>query len=86
MPNPGQPTIRSWRDGQGQCGGCSERCGARPNPTLPVDGVFGPQLEAAVKDFQQGAGLAADGIVGPLTWSALPDGTAHACSQTGLVR
>jgi peptidoglycan hydrolase-like protein with peptidoglycan-binding domain len=36
--------------------------------------VFGPNTERAVKDFQQGAGLAADGIVGPLTWAALPDG------------
>jgi len=39
-----------------------------------VDGTFGSQLEAAVKDFQEGAGLTADGIVGPLTWTALPDG------------
>jgi peptidoglycan hydrolase-like protein with peptidoglycan-binding domain len=39
-----------------------------------VDGTFGSQLEAAVKVFQEGAGLTADGIVGPLTWAALPDG------------
>jgi peptidoglycan hydrolase-like protein with peptidoglycan-binding domain len=41
---------------------------------LVVDGVFGPLTEAATKDFQSGAGLTADGIVGPLTWDALPDG------------
>ena len=34
-----------------------------------VDGVFGPQTEQAVKDFQQSNGLVVDGIVGPITWS-----------------
>jgi N-acetylmuramoyl-L-alanine amidase len=34
---------------------------------VAVDGIFGPQTEAAVKSFQQSNGLAADGIVGPLT-------------------
>jgi peptidoglycan hydrolase-like protein with peptidoglycan-binding domain len=36
-----------------------------------VDGVFGPQTQQAVKDFQQSEGLLADGIVGPVTWSHL---------------
>jgi peptidoglycan hydrolase-like protein with peptidoglycan-binding domain len=38
---------------------------------VAVDGIFGPQTEAAVKSFQQSNGLAADGIVGPLTWPKL---------------
>lgn len=37
----------------------------------PVDGIFGPKLEAAVKVLQDKHGLAVDGIVGPKTWRAL---------------
>jgi len=36
-----------------------------------VDGMFGPATEAAVKAFQTGKGMTADGIVTPQTWSAL---------------
>ena len=42
--------------------------------TAQIDGSFGPKTEAAVKEFQQEAGLAVDGIVGPLTWGALESG------------
>ena len=35
------------------------------------DGDFGPATELAVKDVQTAEGIAADGIVGPDTWSAL---------------
>jgi peptidoglycan hydrolase-like protein with peptidoglycan-binding domain len=38
---------------------------------LEVDGFFGPNTEAAVKDFQGAANLSVDGVVGPNTWSAL---------------
>jgi peptidoglycan hydrolase-like protein with peptidoglycan-binding domain len=36
-----------------------------PNLGLVVDGVFGPTTEAATNEFQSGAALTADGIVGP---------------------
>ena len=36
-----------------------------------VDGKFGKITESAVIDFQRVHGLAADGIVGPLTWTEL---------------
>ncbi len=37
-----------------------------------ITGTFDATTEQAVKDFQQGEGLTVDGIVGPLTWQALP--------------
>ena len=36
-----------------------------------LDGVFGPDTESAIKRFQGEHGLSDDGVVGPLTWSAL---------------
>ena len=73
MPNPGQPTIAP-----GATGDVVRRLQRAlrriPNPGVPVTGVFGPKTETAVNEFQQGAGLVVDGVVGALTWAALPDG------------
>ena len=39
--------------------------------SLTIDGVFGSQVNTAVRSFQQSRGLGVDGIVGPNTWGAL---------------
>lgn len=36
-----------------------------------IDGVYGPQTEAAIKKFQRQNGLLADGIVGGFSWQKL---------------
>lgn len=41
---------------------------------VDVDGIFGGQTRTAVIAFQNQSGLSPDGIVGPLTWSALIQG------------
>ncbi|MGH2844483.1 MAG: peptidoglycan DD-metalloendopeptidase family protein, partial [Thermoleophilaceae bacterium] len=38
---------------------------------IQADGIFGPQTDGAVRQYQSRAGLQVDGIVGPATWGAL---------------
>ena len=47
-----------------------------------IDGTFGQKTQDAVKSFQEGSNLTPDGIVGPLTWQALP---ADPNTQKGVV-
>jgi peptidoglycan hydrolase-like protein with peptidoglycan-binding domain len=80
--NPGQPTIQL-----GATGGAVRRVQRAlrrtPNLGVVVDGSFGPITDQAVREFQDGAGLQVDGIVGPLTWAALPGGGAMPTLQMG---
>jgi Putative peptidoglycan binding domain len=59
-PGKSQPVLELQRNLQ--------RLGARPGP---VDGLFGPMTEAAVKRFQGAHGLATDGVVGTQTKTRL---------------
>jgi peptidoglycan hydrolase-like protein with peptidoglycan-binding domain len=45
-----------------------------PTIGVQIDGIFGPETDAAVRGFQEALGLSVDGIVGPLTWRALVSG------------
>jgi len=73
MPNPGQPTISPGATGD-VVRRLQRALRRLPDLGLDVDGIFGPDTETTVIEFQQGESLAPDGVVGPLTWQALPDG------------
>lgn len=61
---------------------------------LVVDGIFGPVLNQAVRDFQAEAGLDSDGVIGDQTWDALeakfeakaPEATDILAELTGRAR
>lgn len=61
----GNPTLR-----RGSRGEAVKRLQSKLKIS-PPDGVFGPMTEARVRQLQREKGLVADGIVGPLSWSAL---------------
>ncbi len=71
--NPGQPTISA-----GSTGSVVRRLQRAlrrtADTTVTLDGVFGPITRRSVINYQLGAGLPADGVVGPRTWAALPNG------------
>jgi peptidoglycan hydrolase-like protein with peptidoglycan-binding domain len=82
LPNPGQRTIALGATGD-TVRRLQRALRRSPNLDVVVDGNFGPKTEAAVKGFQQGAGLFVDGIVGPMTWAALPNGGPMPTLQKG---
>jgi peptidoglycan hydrolase-like protein with peptidoglycan-binding domain len=82
MPNPGQPTKSPGASGD-VVRRLQRALRRTPDPGVTVNGTFDSQTETAVKEFQQGAGLTVDGIVGPATWNALPDGGPMPTLQQG---
>jgi peptidoglycan hydrolase-like protein with peptidoglycan-binding domain len=52
---------------------------------IAVDGVYGPQTEAAVRAFQQREGLPVDGAVGPQTSAALAGHPAAVAAPASLL-
>jgi peptidoglycan hydrolase-like protein with peptidoglycan-binding domain len=82
MPNPGQPTIAPGATGDA-VRRLQRALHRTPDFGIIVDGEFGPKTEQAVKSFQEGAGLTVDGIVGPQTWAALPNGGPMPLLQQG---
>jgi len=72
-----QPVMIPASNGQGRS---TIRRGATGDPVrllqqaigIPVDGIFGPGTEAALRIFQSQHGLVPDGIAGPKTWALIP--------------
>jgi peptidoglycan hydrolase-like protein with peptidoglycan-binding domain len=50
---------------------------------LTIDGYFGPNTEAAVRNYQTEFGLEVDGLVGPRTWRALTAGLTCGTDRDG---
>ncbi|HEY7455999.1 MAG TPA: peptidoglycan-binding domain-containing protein [Solirubrobacterales bacterium] len=48
-----------------------EHLRAAVRPGLPLTGIFGRRTRAAVREFQEGAGLPVDGAIGTRTWNSL---------------
>ena len=64
------PTLKNGSKGEA-VKGLQNALTVRSPYAVAIDGEFGPGTENAVKEFQGGAGLDADGVVGPDTWGQL---------------
>ncbi len=67
------PLLRNGSRGEQVLGLQEALLDAGFNPG-PLDGDFGPKTEAALRSFQSFAGIASDGICGPVTLEALERG------------
>lgn len=69
----GTRTLRKGMSGMdvARCQNLLNRELAYAPPPLWVDGIFGPKTDRKVCEYQLKQRLQVDGIVGPVTWSAL---------------
>lgn len=77
---PSRPTLREGARGAevSDLQESLKRNGADPGD---IDGKFGPQTEAAVKQYQTDKGLQVDGVAGPETWGSLQKADAAAANK-----
>jgi murein L,D-transpeptidase YcbB/YkuD len=66
-----RPTLRRGASYPAETRLLQEALNLSTGAKLTPDGVFGPKTELAVRVLQSARGLAADGIVGRLTWLSL---------------
>jgi hypothetical protein len=84
----GTPTMQEGLSNPGLCVQTAQwylNKKATPSPGLAEDGNFTAAVTTAVKAWQTSKGLAADGIIGPKTWSSFTcvnwDNAAGACKD-----
>ena len=53
--------------------------------TGPIDGVYGPETESAVRAYQTAHGLEVDGVVGPHTWGNMHGDPNYPNNTTGAL-
>jgi hypothetical protein len=69
VPDPGWPALEQGASGDEVI--WLQQHLASQDPTVVVDGDFGPLTDAALRRFQAGRGLPATGVTDPATWQAV---------------
>ena len=70
LESPGMPSLRMGSRGSAVMDLQTRLATAGFSPG-PADGIFGSRTDGAVRSFQRARGLKVDGVVGPVTWTAL---------------
>ncbi|MFJ7911952.1 peptidoglycan-binding protein [Kitasatospora sp. NPDC096204] len=87
VPGPSTAAVRSMREGDSgpRVQAAQYLLKALGRQVGTDDGVFGPRMSDAVKDFQKARGLEPDGVIGVRTWQALTGSVIRDGSQSGMV-